>query len=122
MPVYHIGKYKAGIQPICYICPVMNRVFVFFVLAFLLFSVAAETFSALLVPGKDHIVLTESDETEKGAQKEKEEKSNDKFSGNYITLSGLRTGSITQVEFAEPRAPHPTHHGYYLLPEQPPRL
>lgn len=100
----------------------MTRVFVSVVLALLLFSVGAETFSVLFAPGKDPIVLTENDESEKEAQKEKEEKNNDKFSGNSFTLSALWQSVHTGAEFSEPRLLHATNRGYTTLPEQPPRL
>lgn len=100
----------------------MKRPLISFILFFLLFSLAAETFSVLFDTGKDYIVMAENEETEKGTQKDKEEKNNDKYSGCSPFIYGERYASAAQVEFFEPGNPHSTHQGYCTIPEQPPRL
>lgn len=102
----------------------MKRIAVSIILSFLLFSVAAETFSALFITDNDHIVLTDNEDNSKEEKKEREEKEEsfkNKISGNYLEMHSRDNYLVARINPFTPDDAKDTHKGFSSLPELPPR-
>lgn len=100
----------------------MKRIAVSIILSFLLFSVAAETFSALFITDNDHIVLTDNEENSKEEKKEeKEEHFKNKISGNFLQMHSRDKYLVARITPFTPDDAKDTHKGFSSLPELPPR-
>lgn len=99
----------------------MKRIAVFIILSLLLFSVAAETFSALFVTNDDHIVLADNEDNSKEEKKEKEETSKNKISGCFPETNSRYNCLVARANTFTPDNAQDTHKGFSSLPELPPR-
>jgi hypothetical protein len=81
----------------------------------------AETFSALYITDKDHIVLVENEEPGKEVKKEKEENINDKISGNRLAILCRNHNHQAVVLLFSKETTGAIHSGYSSLPELPPK-
>jgi predicted membrane protein len=65
----------------------MKNFFLRFTVFFLLFSVAAETFSAVFITSGEQVSFAEKEETDKDGQKEKKETASDEFKDKFFNIA-----------------------------------
>lgn len=99
----------------------MKRIAVFIISSLLLFSVAAETFSALFIANDDHIVLADNEDNSKEEKKDKEESFKNKISYSFPDMNSRYNYLIAMAKTFTPDNAQDTHKGFSSLPELPPR-
>jgi hypothetical protein len=74
----------------------MGKFFLQLVVAFLLISIAAETFSAVYITSDGYTVFAEKEENGKEEQKEKQETAKDEYKDKIYTGSEIKTICIKE--------------------------
>jgi hypothetical protein len=99
----------------------MKQAVIYFFSLLLLFSVAAETFSALYQTNAGHMVLGEKEETEKEDKIEKEEQLKDKMPARYIKMEAPGHYHNPVVNMNPKQISNLICKGFAMLPKLPPK-